>query len=333
MPVRDERPGGQTEHFVTFFDHGFILQGMALHASLRQWSPHSWLWVLCLDEEAQRQLEALALPGLSIIPLAAFETPELLEAKRGRSRTEYIYTLTPFTFAHVFAADPDARRVTYVDADLFFFRDPQDLLRDFEASGRSVLITEHGFAPEYRHLERNAGRFCVQFLTAVRGAAADRVLRSWQEDCLASTSTAADTRSVVFGDQRYLEDWPARFPDAVYVSPHHRDMQAPWNVTHEQRLPGGPHRPVFYHFHSLRVLGLGWVQWCAGYRIGRGVHLYREYVTALREAGEALAAAGVSPAPGARREAFWAVRMMWRVLTGRVVLRRSLRSVPSRALR
>lgn len=286
--------------------------------------PTSHLWVLCLDDEAERQLQALNLPGLSPIPLSAFETPSLLRAKENRSRIEYIYTLTPFTFDHVFAAADSARRVTYVDADLFFFRSPIELLDDFEASGASVLATEHGFSPEYRHLERESGRFCVQFLTFVRDDAGARVLRDWQSRCLESTSIADGDRRAVFGDQRYLERWPEDFGDAIYVSPLRTEMQAPWNTEYCQR-DLGVRRPVFYHFHSLRLIGAGWVQWCAGYRIGAARHLYLEYLSALREVKEWMASSGQAPATGsAGGGGLWLVRLAWRVLTGRVVLKRSI---------
>ena len=81
-------PRGQktAEHYVTRFDHRFLLQGLALYVSLQQQQPESVLWVLCLDQEAENQLRDLNLPHLQALSLRSLETPALLQAKGNRSR-------------------------------------------------------------------------------------------------------------------------------------------------------------------------------------------------------------------------------------------------------
>lgn len=320
--MSEHEPRAGAEHFVTFFDHRFLVQGLALHESLRRWLPEATLWVVCLDDLAAAQITSLALPGLRALPLEEVETDTLRAAKATRSRVEYIYTLTPFTYEFVSAVVPDVRRITYVDADLYLFADPKLLFDELDASGKSVLMTEHGYAPRYASIEATSGRFCVQFLPVIWDANGRTVVRDWQQKCLGGTGTGAD-RGKVFGDQKYLEDWPRDFPDAVHVSGQIEQMLGPWNADFQQRRNGAAFRPVFYHFHSLRMLPAGWIQLCAGYDVTAALPLYEEYLQALRRQRAVLRAAGIPLAPPhVPAQSFWLLRLLWRQLGGRVVLRR-----------
>jgi hypothetical protein len=283
-----------SEHFVTLFDFNFLPQGLALYDSLRRWCADCELWILCLDERLETTLARLALPGLRIIPLRDLETERLLAAKANRSVREYCWTLTSFSFDAVFDRCPSAQRVTYLDADLFFFRSPAELLSLFEASGAAVLATEHGFDPEYDKSEI-VGRFCVQYLTMDRSKRA-RELRSWWQDRV--IEWCYDRREPGrFGDQKYLDQWPLLFGDRLFILNRHEWALAPWNVRMELRRAGGQADPVFYHFHSFRLVKPNLARTVeGGYAIPRAARrLYREYAAAVGAAIGYLAALGVEP--------------------------------------
>src|SRR6266545_3078720 len=152
------------EHFVTLFDSNFLPAGMCLHDSMMEHAYPFHLWIVCMDELVEKQLRHLGLPHVSLIPLREAETNALLAVKGDRAREEYCWTLTPFTPQFVFNRDQSALRVTYLDADIFFFASTRILLDEFEASRKHVLITEHAYAPEYDYTT-TCGRFCVQFMT------------------------------------------------------------------------------------------------------------------------------------------------------------------------
>src|SRR5512134_2537900 len=97
--------GDPVEHFVTLFDSNYLPMGLALHDSLRRQGQPFHLWVLCMDETVEKQLQRLALPDVTLMPLGSVETRELLEIKPGRTRCEYCWTVTPFTFQAVFDRD------------------------------------------------------------------------------------------------------------------------------------------------------------------------------------------------------------------------------------
>ena len=137
------------EHYVTLFDGFFLPQGLALHASLQRHAGSYTLWILCVDEQAYSVLTGLRLPNVRLLRTSDVETAELLAVKPTRTRGEYCWTLTPFAPRFVFEADADVQRVTYLDADLWFRRAPAPIFREFEASGKEVLITDHAYAPEH----------------------------------------------------------------------------------------------------------------------------------------------------------------------------------------
>src|SRR4029079_1632008 len=92
-----------------------------------------------------------------------------LAVKSNRTFVEYCWTLTPCTPKLVFDRDPSAQRVTYLDADMFFLKEPTPVFEEWEASGKSVLITDHAYHAEYDQ-SATSGQYCVQFLSFAKGA-------------------------------------------------------------------------------------------------------------------------------------------------------------------
>ncbi|MFN7085991.1 MAG: hypothetical protein ACK4N4_05115 [Burkholderiales bacterium] len=266
------------EHFVTLFDNNFLPLGLCLYHSLLDHGQPFHLWILCMDELVERHLHQLALPHVDLIPLREVEDSRLLAVKPSRSRGEYCWTLTPFVPQFVFERAAGIRRVTYVDADLFFFCQPRLLLDEFEHSGKHVLITEHAYDPRYEKSgrARRSGRFCVQFITFRRTAEATKVMHWWQERCLEWCFNKVENGK--FGDQKYLDQWPALFGRDVHILQQKEKTLAPWNVRHFERLGGGCVAPVFYHFHGLRLIAPGKLLLYSGYKVGKAAHaLYQTY--------------------------------------------------------
>ena len=269
------------EHFVTLFDSNYLPMGMALHDSLMAHGQPFHLWIVCMDRIVEEQLGRLSLPHVTLIPLREVETRELLDVKPGRTRGEYCWTLTPFTFGAVFDRDASATRVTYLASDLFFFSSPQILLRELDDAGKHVLITEHAYAPEHKKWIRLSGRFCVQFLTFKRTAEAQKVMRWWQERCIEWCFSRAEEGK--FGDQKYLDSWPELFAGEVHIVRQTEKTLAPWNVKYVAKKLHGRLDPVFYHFHSLALEGPDKVHLYRNYKIGKeGRRLYDVYLEALR---------------------------------------------------
>ena len=233
------------EHFVTLFDSLFLPQGLALHISMERHLRAYTLWVLCVDDTAYDALIRLNLPNVRLLQLSLLETEELKRVKPSRTKGEYCWTLTPFAPRFVFDANPDVGRVTYLDADMWFRKDPSEIFDEFAATGKHVLITDHAYAPEF-DLSATSGQFCVQFMTFTRDGG-EVVRMWWQERCIEWCHARIEQGK--FGDQKYLDDWPARFGATVHVLRRTELLLAPWNAT---RFPYSS--AALWHFHGLRLV-------------------------------------------------------------------------------
>ena len=241
------------------------------------------LYVVCFDDCAFDILNKVHSPSLIAISLASFENEELLRIKRSRTQSEYCWTCTSFVIAYVLQTY-NLSEVTYVDADLYFFDKPSILLDEFRASGKTVMITEHRYTPQYDQ-SATSGIYCVQFMTFKATQSGSEVLHWWQEKCLEWCYARFEDGK--FGDQKYLDDWTERF-NCVYVLQHLGGGVAPWNVQQYQ-ISEGPKvndsKIVFYHFHGLKWLDLNRFD-LSGYKLPKKAvrYIYRPYCSSLKMA-------------------------------------------------
>ena len=143
-----------TRHYCTYFDHRYLPRGLAMIRSLRRYEPDATVWVLCLSSTAYDILTRKSEPGVRAVALNAFEADDapLAVAKHdGRTQIEYYFTCTPSFIRYVLRAAPEAKYITYLDSDLWFFSDPEPIYR--EAKDASIIIVPHRFPPRLRHLE------------------------------------------------------------------------------------------------------------------------------------------------------------------------------------
>lgn len=284
-------PPSTPYYFCTYFDSNYLIRGLALYRSLVRYAHPFRLWVLCLDDLTYEILQKLAVPEVTLIPLKDFERgdEELLQAKGNRSPIEYYFTCTPSLPIYVLKNHPQVDIITYLDADLFFFSDPSPIYRELNSG--SVLIVGHRFSPRLKHLEVY-GIYNVALLSFRRDEMALDCLHWWRSRCLEwCYDRLEDGR---FGDQKYLDDWPARFPGVVVVQHKGADL-ALWNLeNHSLSLHNGQvtvySQPlVFFHFQGLKQIR----QWLYDPDLGRsGVHtnsvlkqcIYGPYIRELRQA-------------------------------------------------
>ena len=237
------------------------------------------LFVICVDEAARNKLLPWQGEDLHLLLLSEHETPELLAIKPTRTRGEYCWTLTPFSFEFVFNTYPDVDTLTYLDADLFFLTSDDAIRQEFDASNKGALITLHAFAPDYDQ-SATSGKFCVQYL-AFHRIKGRNVRRDWQIKCLEWCFNRAENGR--FGDQKYLDEWPVRFKDQVHILSALNAILAPWNAI---RFPYS--EAAIWHFHGLRLVeidGRPQVQMDSAYNIPDMTikHVYEPYVARLAQ--------------------------------------------------
>lgn len=251
--------------YCTYFDRGFLIQGLALWRSLAAHDPEAQLWVLALDDFTGAMLRELGDAKLEIVPLGELERDDaaLAAAKANRTRVEYFFTLSPCWPRWLLARHPEIERVTYVDADMFFFASPTPIFSAMDAAAASVLVTAHRFPAWLRHYERH-GKFNVGILSFRNDAVGRACLDDWRTRCLAWCFDRLEDGK--YADQKYLDDWPEQFGAALLALGHPGVNLAPWNWRRYEsrasaeggvRVDGQP--LVLFHAARFRPR---WGAWC-----------------------------------------------------------------------
>ena len=215
-------------HYCTYFDRGFLIQGLALWRSLAAHDPDAVLWVLALDDFTAAVLRETGGTWMKVVTLAELEEGDaaLLEAKTNRTSVEYIFTLSPCWPRWILTKKPEVDRITYVDADMFFFGDTAGIFAALEAASASVLITAHRFPAGLSHYAQH-GKFNVGILVFKNDVAGRGCLDDWRGRCLAWCHDRLEDGK--YADQRYLDGWPERLGAALLVLPDAHVNLAPWN--------------------------------------------------------------------------------------------------------
>jgi len=300
-------------HFCTYFDHRYLVQGLALYRSLAATCPEFTLWVLALDTAAELSLADAALPHLRVVPLGTLENfdPELHACRNTRSLVEYYFTCSPCLPRYLLQHEPSIQAITYLDSDLFFYSSPEPLFDELD--GSSVGIVPHRFSPRAAQSHARFGRYNVGWLSFFRNDAGLACLAWWRERCIEWCRDQPEPER--YADQKYLDQFEQLFAD-VHVIAHPGANLAPWNVARhviglESNNPNVDGQPlVFFHFQGLRRLAGPIYDSNLG---GYGAHLtpvlrervFRPYLHALREA-EAITRAISAPqsnSSGIRRRA------------------------------
>jgi putative methyltransferase (TIGR04325 family) len=257
LAPHDRKPTGtlMKHAYCTYFDHNYLPRALLMLRSLQSCDPGSTIFVIALSDLCHVALKRLALPNVTVVALAELERvyPELLDVKLERTPIEYIFTLTPVLPLYVFGADPAIERVTYVDADLYFFSSPQPLLDATEKA--SVAITPHNFSPD-RHDKIVYGRFNVGWMTYRRCPEGLDCLETYKANCLAWCYDRIEGDR--FADQKYLDAWPGAYPNHAIIT-HKGVNTALWNADNyvfterDGKFFADGDPLVCYHFTSIRI--------------------------------------------------------------------------------
>lgn len=252
--------------YATYFDSKFLLRGLACIESLTNQSVRPpRVLVLALDEACQKLLPSFATKlfpqcDLTVLSLAELEAscPELAHVKGSRSAVEYIFTLTPALCLDGLRRAKEGEHIIYLDADMYFFGDPDRALQDLGEN--SIGITEHRFPARKQHLSNIYGKFNVGWVAFRNDETARTCARDWLHECL--TSCSLEPTATTFGDQKYLDTWPARYPRVSRIA--NLGVNAgPWNVP-GHTFEDGPDGPlidgsqlIVFHFHRVNRVADG----------------------------------------------------------------------------
>lgn len=273
-------------NFCTLFDSYYLSRGIAMYRSLKKNCPDFHLYIFPFDAKALEILTQLSLDHVTLISLEEFENEDLLGVKKSRTKGEYCWTCTSSTIYYCLTKF-DLPICTYIDADLFFYSDPDVLIKELGES--SVLITEHRYTKEYDQSKTN-GIYCVQFISFKNDESGMKALTWWRDRCIEWCFNRLEDGK--FGDQKYLDDWTTRF-EGVHVLRHLGGGVAPWNVQ-QYRIEQDNFKNwitnknevtqelVFFHFHWVRFLKNNKVDLgCYKLNFPRVDEIYEDYLNSV----------------------------------------------------
>ena len=243
-------------HYCTYFDQRYLLQGLTLYRSLCAHAGDFTLHVLCLDDATHEVLRKLGLANVRPVPLRELEAGDdaLLAVKPTRSRVEYYFTCSPSWPLYLLKRYPGMDLVTYLDSDLLFSASPEPVFA--EMGDGSILIVGHRFPERLRDFEIN-GIYNVGLVSFRNDTNGRACLSWWRERCLEWCYDRRENGR--FADQKYLDDWPARFRGVVVLR-HKGAGLAPWNWMNYRigmeagglTVDGEP--LIFYHFQGVKLI-------------------------------------------------------------------------------
>ncbi|MCR5187348.1 MAG: hypothetical protein K6C97_00325 [Treponema sp.] len=278
-------------NFVTLFDKNYMSRGIVLYNSLKENCKQDFtLYVLAMDNQTAEYLKNLNHQNLVVFTVEDTKVmyPVLEKLQKERTRAEFSWTLSSFSIQYCLRQF-NLDSCTYIDSDICFYNDPQILID--ELNGKSVMITEHRYTPEYDLAAIN-GKFCVQFMYFKNDDEGNKVLEYWRSSCQEWCYNRNEDGK--FGDQMYLNDWESRFASCVYNCHNPGCGLAPWNVQQykivqkeeklyvEDLITKVQTPIVFYHYHELKEYAPK--KWClTHYRLTSEQKeiLYKPYIQKL----------------------------------------------------
>lgn len=313
-------------NFCTLYNSKYSAKGLAMYHSLLKHCSSFHLYIFAFDDILVDALNRMNLKHVTVVTLSEFEDEELIKVKSTRTAGEYCWTCSSSTIWYCLT-HYNIDSCTYIDADLYFFSDPQVLID--EMGDKDVSIIPHRYTPKYDQTEIS-GKYCVQFMTFKNTTKGIEVLKWWRDRCIEWCYNRVEDGK--FGDQKYLDDWMSRF-DCVYELHNIGGGIAPWNQQQyyffEQgdfiqgaELNSGRHfQVVFFHFHNLKSYkSERYRYFCAeSYDLPNDVQkiLYLPYVKELRRCYHCMRAVdkridGMATSVTDEYDGFWGWLKKWR---------------------
>lgn len=242
------------EFYCTYSDKNYLLQLVTLLNSMNDKLIHDFAcYVLCFDEVTFCTLNELKIKN--IIPISSQDflnkNPRQKITLSNRNFVNYFYSCTPVIIRNVLEDNnTSAKRVTYLDADLWFFADIEEYLREIQ--GYDVAIIKHSYK---KTKDVSHGIFNVGILTFTNSPNGIECLTWWEKKTFENTEYGDS----VWGDQKYLDEFPKMFKNVKIVQ-NYGISAAPWNINHykfnydnesKRILLDEQYNLIIYHFARL----------------------------------------------------------------------------------
>lgn len=238
-----------------------MYQFLALIASLYKVKAGNYqFFVLCVDDETYNLLNKLNWKKVHV-----FHENELAESvvslKKERKIHEYCWTLKAVFLEKILTKYPKVMRVTFMDSDLYFWEDPEKILK--KQPNCSVLLSrEEKYKPEWKpnfikRVTNVTGEYNSGFISFKRDEMGIACLNWWKEKTIEACNI--DPKRGIFGDQKYLNEMPKLFTTICDIESQGVNI-GPWNYLKYTFSEKDGHiyidqfRLIFYHFSGVRII-------------------------------------------------------------------------------
>ena len=218
------------------------------------------LYIICFDDKCYHTLNNLCLENLVLIEYSSFEDDTLRIAKSNRKTREFLWTCSSFEIKYILEKY-NVDHVTYIDADLYFYSDPSNIIETFLKSDNDVSLISHRYSNHYenKYFEKKCGKYCVEFDSFKNNENGRCILNWWCQKCFEKCPDKPSKEA--FGDQKYLDYFEKNFKGVNIYEDFGLGI-APWNIDDfkyvtNRKIENIQNRNtgdlVFYHFHSLAL--------------------------------------------------------------------------------
>ncbi len=249
--------------FCTLFDSNYLDKGLALYQSMRRHISNFKLYIFAFDEKCFKILTEMQLKNIVLLTVEDIMTNRLQKIRAERTNAEFCWTCTPLILEYVLLKCNEPI-CTYIDADIYFFANPKEIIQEILENDCSVGLVKHGFERNWDYGRQifELGKYCIQFNTFLNVKESIQVLMEWKEQCLNWCYNRIEDRKL--GDQKYPDKWRAKY-SFVHESTNLGAGVAPWNL-HLYSYEKSKGRKlwmkyrrkefyiIFYHFEGMKYL-------------------------------------------------------------------------------
>lgn len=212
------------EQFCMVISKYRVIQGLALYYSLKKTKSKFRIFILCIDDETLEIMKAMIREDVLLISVELLEDDHLSLLRQSRLLEEYCWTLKPVFLEYVLNNYIDITRITYLDADLFFYSEPNKIFKGIDEY--SALLSCHDFSRQYTPLNESCGLYNSGLISFSNNTEGRSCIKWWKDSCY--NLCCKQFKNNQFGDQKYLEEMASKFSNIKFIKEIGVNT-APWN--------------------------------------------------------------------------------------------------------